>query len=452
MTTTVIGSSLAALVAVTRISESNNVTWVQPSSRIGGHFSGILIDECLRDTVMVLLEPFEGFDGNAPKLSNFEKGSRHEFRELIPFAFNWISSYGIEFTQAKVLTSFKGNLIEDFYIKDSLDLMRALPPEVKRKIASEISLLNTIESSSLHPREKLKNPEFTYKSFEEIVLLTIGPTYLHEVINPWANSFARDRAVGVAAIEHRSVWLPLYFPESIMRAVIGEIDEFENKEKEFVVPLGMSVGTAIEQIARRASTNPRVSIVAAKDYDYKKDENIIIFLGTVNDSANMNLSTVALLNSKEYQTDIAIALFEGNVTPNSNLKDCTVNVLDSTNSLYRFSIREIQYPNKQVEFAFEFGNSQSIDDSEIERVCIEVLSPFYQSSIVLKQIIRTKFEIIDKDTLSVSRKQVTAIDSELAELGIMGFTVGPYNSAFNDQICQGLISAEISRKGLEGVR
>jgi hypothetical protein len=166
----------------------------------------------------------------------------------------------------------------------------------------------------------------------------------------------------------------------------------------------------------------------------------------------MNLSTATLINSKEHQAGIAIALFEGNITPNSNLKDCTVNVLNSTNSLYRFSIREIQYPNKQVAITFEFGNSEGIDDSEIERICIETLSPFYQSSIGLKQVIRTKFEIIDKDTLSVNRTQVTAIDSEIADLGIMGFTVGPYNSAFNDQICQGLISAEISRKGLEGAK
>jgi len=452
MTITVIGSSLAALVAVNRIAESKNVTWVQTSSRIGGHFSGVMIGDGVRDAGMVLLEPFEDFDGNLPELADLKRGSRHDVRELIPFAFDWLKSYGIDFTQANVFTSYKAELIDDFYIKDSLDLVRALPSALKMKIAHEIASLKKIENSTLHPREKLKNPEFSKKTFEEMVLLTIGPTYLQEVINPWANSFARDRAVGVAAIEHRSVWLPLYFPESILRAVTDETDEFEKKEKKFVAPTGMSVGKALEQLAKQATNNSKVCLVSANDYDYKIDKNLIIFLGTMNDSTNMNLSTQVFLNSKENQTDIAIALFDGKVTPSLKLKDCTINVHDSPNSLYRFSIREIRNPNSQVEFAFEFGNSAGLDDSEIERICIEVISPFYQGSISLKKVIRTKFEIIDGDTLAANRKQVSALDSELADLGIMGFTVGPFNSAFNDQICQGLICAEISRKGFSDAK
>ena len=452
MAITVIGSSLAALVAVTRIAESNNVTWVQTSSRVGGHFSGVLIDECLRDSGMVLLEPFEDFDGNIPELTDFEKGSRHDFRDLIPFAFSWLKSYEIDFTQASVLTSYEDILVEDFYIKDSLDLVRALPPEIKKKIASEVSFLKNSDNSNLHPREKLKNPEFANKSFKEIVMLTIGPTYLEEVINPWANSFAGDRTVEVTAVEHRSVWLPLYFPESILRAVTDEIDEFENKEKKFVVPLGMSVGTAIEKIAKRTTNNPKVNLIATKDYDYQEDENIIIFLGTVSDSTNMKLSTEAFLDSKKNKTEIAIALFEGITPLNLKLKDCTVNVHNSPNSLYRYSVREIQTPINHFEFAFEFGNSEGLDDDNIERICIEEIQPVYQSAITLNSIIRTKFEITDVEMLKENRERIKAIDSELADLGILGFTVGPYNSAFNDQICQGLVCAEISKEGLHNAK
>ena len=452
MATTIIGSSLAALIAVTRIAEHNNVTWVQTSSRIGGHFSGVSIDESVRDVGMVLLEPFEDFDENIPELTAFKKVSRHEVRALVPFALDWLKSYGIELAQAKVFTSFRDVLLDDFYIKDSLALVRALSPTIREQIAREITFLKNNESSTLHPREKLNNPEFAKKTFEEILLKNIGPTYLREIINPWANSFSKDRATGVAAIEHRSVWLPLYFPESILLAVAGQIDEFENKEKKFAVPLGVSVAKAIENLAKLATSNPKVNLVLAKDYDYKKDKNLIIFLGTPNDSINMNLSSQVFLDTKEIRTDIAIALFDGKVTPNFNLKDCTINVHGSPNSLYRFSIREIRDPSNQVQFAFEFGNSEVLDDSEIERICIEVISPHYKGSISLKKVIRTKLEIIDGDTLTEKQKHVSALDSNLEDLGIMGFTVGPYNSAFNDQICQGLICAEISRRGLSNAK
>lgn len=445
MATTIIGSTLAALIAATRIAESNNVTWVQTNSRIGGHFSGVSIDENVRDAGMVLLEPYEDFDEKIPELSALKKVSRHEVRELVPFALDWLKSYGIDLIQAKVLTSFRDELIEDFYIKDSLALVRALSPKIREQIAREITFLKANESSTLHPREKLNNPEFAKKTFEEMVLLSIGPTYLREVINPWANSFAKDRATGVAAIEHRSVWLPLYFPESILQAVEGKIEEFENNEKKFAVPSGVSVARAIQNLTKRATRNPKVNLVLAKDYDYKKDKNQIIFLGTLNDSLNMNLSTQVFLDTKELQTDIAIALFDGEATTNFNLKDCTINVHGSLNSLYRFSIREIRHPSNQVQFAFEFGNSAGLDDSEIERICIEVISPHYQGFISLKKIIRTKLEIIDGDTLTEKQKCVSAQDSVLESLGIMGFTVGPFNSAFNDQICQGLICAETSR-------
>jgi hypothetical protein len=412
----------------------------------------VSIDESVRDVGMVLLEPFEDFDEHIPDLTAFKKVSRHEVRELVPFAFDWLKSYGLELTQAKVLTSFRDQLIDDFYIKDSLALVRALSPKLRGQIAREITFLKNNESSTLHPREKLKNPEFAKKTFEEMVLLNIGPTYLREVIDPWANSFAKNRATAVAAIEHRSVWLPLYFPESILLAAEGQLDEFENKEKKFAVPSGVSVAKAIENLAKRATTNPKVNLVSANDYDYKNDKNLIIFLGTLSDSLTMNLSSQVFFDTKEIKTDVAIALFDGEITPNFSLKDCTINVHASPNSLYRFSIREIRNPSNQFQFAFEFGNSAGLDDSEIERICIEVISPHYQGSISLKKVIRTKLEIIDGDTLTEKRKYLSAQDSILENLGIMGFTVGPYNSAFNDQICQGLICAEISRKGLTNAK
>ena len=256
----------------------------------------------------------------------------------------------------------------------------------------------------------------------------------------------------VPAIEHRSVWLPLFYPESILRAATDEIGEFEVHEKRFVVPSGMSVGTAIDHIAKQTATNSKVSLVASKDYDYKNDENTIIFLGTLSDSKFINLAHEELQSSNGNRTDIAIALFEGEVSPISKLKDCTVNVHNSSNSLYRFSIREIRNPIKQVEFAFEFGNCAGLGDSEIVRICIEELSPFYQSSIVLSKVIRTEFEIIDLETLTANRERIVAIDSQLADRGIMAFTVGPYNSAFNDQICQGLVCAEISKEGFSDAK
>ena len=449
---TVIGSSLAALVAVAKISEVENVTWVQTSKRIGGHFSGISLDGHIKDAGMVLLEPFEDFDGLVPDFAIYGKESRHDVRSVIPFAFDWLRSRGIDFTPANVFTSYNERLIEDFYIKDSLNLIRCLPLDVRQKISQEIVELDAIRLSPIHPREKLKNSAFENMTFEEAVIKTIGPTYLREVISPWANSFASGRALEVVAIEHRSMWLPMYFPESILNALNDETNDFEKSEKKFAVPLGISVGTAIVQLSTRVSENSRVNIIDSKEYEFTKDQNPVIFLGSVDDAVLMQLANTELSNVDESRTDIAVALFEASGLDAGPLNDCTVNVYNSPNSLYRFSIRKIAAPSEHMEFVFEFGNSAEVDDAELERISIEQIMPFYESPITLKKIVRAKFSITSPEILAASQDLINAIDSELASQGIMGFTVGPYNSAFNDQLCQGIICAENSRKGSQDAK
>jgi hypothetical protein len=448
---TIIGSTLAALVAVTRIAEKSEVAWVQTSSRIGGHFSGIELDGSIRDAGMVLLEPFEKFDGTIPDFSAFKKESRHDVRNVIPFAFNWLHGYGIEFNQANVFTNFGGELLQDFYIKDSLDLIRALPDELKKQMAMDIEELNANDASELHPRNKLKSLLFEELSFIDVVNRTLGPTYLREIIAPWANSFSQDYAVAVAAIEHRSTWLPMYFPESISNALNGYINEFENNEKAFMVPSGISVGAAIAKISKQTSQNPRVSVLNSTDYDPGNDENMKIFLGVPDDADSFGIARKEASSIKRERADIAVALFDCFDSMNMQLKDSTVNIHNSPVSLYRYSIREIQSPTRHLELAFEFGNGGVMSDDALETLCVEQISPFFEASVILKKVIRAKFTISTPDSLKIDRDHINQIDSELGNLGITGFTVGPHNSAFNDQLCQGLICAEIAKKGAPNV-
>jgi len=452
MGVTIIGSSLAALVAVTRISEKSDVTWVQTSSKIGGHFSGIELDGSMRDAGMVLLEPFEEFDGTIPDFSAFEKESRHDVRSVIPFAFNWLQEYGIEFTPAKVFTNYNGELFQDFYIKDSLDLIRALPDEVKKEIARDIEELNKSDALALHPRNKLNSTVFEEMSYENVVRRTLGPTFLREIISPWADSFSRDYAVSVAAIEHRSTWLPMYFPESISNALSGQRNDFEKYEKEFVVPHGISVGAAIAHLSKLTSQNPRVSVLNSIEYDLGIDENSKIFLGVPSDATSLGIERARTSNTLQERTDIAVALFDSFDSMDAHLKDSTVNIHNSPVSMYRYSIREIHLPSKHFEFAFEFGNCGDVSDDEIEKFSVEQISPLFEAPIIFKKVIRAKFSFTSPDSLLIDRHYINQIDSELGDLGIAGFTVGPYNSAFNDQLCQGIICAEHSRKGSQDAK
>ncbi len=451
MGVTIIGSTLAALVAVNRIAEKSEVTWVQTSSRIGGHFSGIKLDGSMRDAGMVLLEPFEKFDGTIPDFLAYNKESRHDVRGVIPFAFNWLHGYGVEFTQANVFTDYRGELLQDFYIKDSLDLVRALPDEVKREIALDIKRLTANDEPELHPRNKLTNPLFEEISFKEIVDRTLGPAYLREIIAPWANSFSRPYTVSVAAVEHRSTWLPMYFPESISNALNGYINEFEENEKEFMVPVGTSVGATLAQLSKQASQNPRVSILNSIEYHPGNDKNIKFYLGVPDDAKAFGIARKDGSTMMKERADIAVALFDCFDSVDVKLKNTTVNIHNSPVSMYRYSIREIHKPSTHLELAFEFGNCDAISDSELEKLSNEQISSFFEGSIVLKKVIRAKFSISTPDSLKTDHDQINQIDSELEDLGIKGFTVGPHNSAFNDQICQGLICAEISKEGSPNV-
>ena len=53
MTRRIFGSSLSALISVIELSSTENVTWIQNSKLIGGHFSGITLGNLKLDVGMV---------------------------------------------------------------------------------------------------------------------------------------------------------------------------------------------------------------------------------------------------------------------------------------------------------------------------------------------------------------------------------------------------------------
>jgi len=449
MAVTVIGSSLAALVATLRISEFDDVLWVQTSPRIGGHFSGIEIDGVIRDIGMVLLEPFENFDEIEPDFHKFKKASRQGARGLIPYAFDWLGSLGFSIKNAQVFTKVDGQTFADFYIKDSLEIIHNLPNDVKSDIAREIKSLSNYSFKDLHPSNKLTSPDFLIKSFEEITLMTIGPTYMREVIKPWANSFAKRSAVSVVAAEHRAMWLPMYYPESILRAVSGESSDFDGNEKTFAVPIGISVGAAINDLVSLVKTKKNVCVELAETHNFGEDVNQKVFLGNIDEfklifHEDRTMESELKTNS-DTKANIAVAIFEG-IDVMSDFDDCTVNVQSHPSSLYRISIRQIFKPTNHLQFTLEFGDAEGLSEIEIKTMSATEIGKFYSGSSKFKKIIRTKFPITSAKTLADHSKRIAAYESELCDNGIIGFLISQQNSAFNDQLCQGLLSAEQTRK------
>jgi len=193
MNITIFGGSLASLTLADCLAQDQiNFTWITLGEKIGGHFSGLQIQQDTHDIGMVLLEFVPG-KNNPSKYSELE-----DEQEALG---NFFRDIFLEEASVEVLSNKK--LIPDFIISDNLDVIR-----LRKK--NYFSNSNPIK----HPRDKWLNSWFEEVNYES-VCTELYPEFYSDYLKKIANKITSGSANKLSARYHRSAWLPLYYPESI---------------------------------------------------------------------------------------------------------------------------------------------------------------------------------------------------------------------------------------------
>jgi hypothetical protein len=83
---------------------------------------------------------------------------------------------------------------------------------------SEISKI--LGSNNPHPKQKHSDPRFGTMSLVDALQMSIGSTLTERLFSSWLEMYDSGRVV--RAVDHRLVWAPLYWPETVFETLNGE--------------------------------------------------------------------------------------------------------------------------------------------------------------------------------------------------------------------------------------
>ena len=431
----VVGSTLAALISVARISKFSPVTWIKPTDLIGGYFAGLDIDNIPFDAGMVINEPYTIPVLNPEKGELFpQKADRVSYVHLV---FNWLKLNRIEFVPIDIFTFFRGKLYRDFFIADNLEVLSGFSGAEKDIFYKELTDI-ALEFEEYHPSRKNTSEFYNTKSYREILSVTSSSLITELLIQPWLDKMMKNVSEIVPAIEHRSIWAPLYYSETLVNFMSGKISA-DLLERPFCVPKYKSVNQLIREI--QAGLDGEInSIFANKDElrNLISQESITdkYFFGSQKDYAALIGNSIGGVQVKSREITILFGLLES-----KHRVDEVINFVDSDILAYRLTLRNIKVDSRNIQtFVLEFGEGFSdVSDSFL----IDHTSSIFPrigkvGTVVIKKVLRTKVPIVTNEFRIHKLGEMTLSNQDLRKNGWMGSIVDFGSSAFNDQCLLGL--------------
>ena len=421
----VFGENLAAAVLVLNRLKNGLDVSVATSKPIVTKFAGERFGDQIVDRGMVLIEPQRPDDLNSD-ISKY----RGEFRtNSLPFLGNvsdWFKKNDLSFDEASVSTLFRGLLVKDFFIADSLDVLNHFTIEERTLIRSELKLSIKKLNDEFHPRNKFKNAWYENSKYLAISRILYGETFTSTLVGPYLYKIYGALAENLVASEHRSAWVPMFFPESILASMDG--DETNIDEKRFLYPSKSSFAEYVYQI--ETFINKNVSRASMKFEDLES------FHRTPNDGKRLiaYFGSPKTLNQMEtFNTRIN----DGRsvyIKANAPMPR-TVFIVDQKWCAFRFNLRNCQSASDGY-VCVEFGVSAAhkSDDFLIQESL--VLSEFLGVDIEPQsaKVAESKYPLRTGQSKDLFDQMDAAVDF-LRVRRIFGYPICEVNGSINDQIC-----------------
>lgn len=221
MTKAIVGNCLAALVAAVELGKAGISTALfSNGKRWGGHFAGIDLNGVHYDLGMSVVELSSGRIERDPSYESYDPSVRNDVGRF----FGHLQVYVNSLVPLNNLNTpecfFRGAFSEDFILCNSFDLLSHFSESEKALIADQICERNS--SDVLHASNKVTQQHLHSRvSYKESSYFNHGQ-YLHnEVLEPFVLKITARGSENVSSILHRRIWVPLYYPETILQALQG---------------------------------------------------------------------------------------------------------------------------------------------------------------------------------------------------------------------------------------
>lgn len=335
----IFGNSLTALIIIDGLSKNkkNSIEWVFNKDRkLGGHFAGATIFDRNLDFGMVALEIDEPvvqkkiFPGEP-----LPKGN--EVNSYLKSIKNLLNDIGMVTEPLQIKTWFEKAEYQDFFISNHLNVLTSRLTNEEEDV-----LRNNFEEKSnnkriMHPKNKNKAlNEFNLGSYLAEIY---GNGFISNFIINYGNKISDKSPDKIAMIKHRSLWLPIYYPETIIEFLESSR---ENKSiiRNFSTVQYSTFAAKLNQLLEKLKND--TSIVVNNNVTYMNQSEIINLIES-NDSQNyINIYADDESNvlSENYQNTEMTNVFMVYVKTDSAVENKVIFDGDPDSSFYRLTSRE----------------------------------------------------------------------------------------------------------------
>ena len=257
----VVGSTIAALVAADALASEGREVDFFTSPRAGGGFMPFRNGDRLLDLGARLIElSYDSAPPPAPSLETYRPGP-HGHRPFIGLVDSLVRSLaGDDLAEVDApLFHRAGVTARDFVMTGDLsELGRLLSPAEQAAVAKESAQCAASEGPAGAFAEARRG-ELWQTTLAEMMRRHCGEAFPRALIDPIAERIISGGTERVIAALHRKIWLPLFHPQTLARAVSGQLDYYPERPM-YTLP-GGGMSAVVTRLAARVAASPRVTIV-----------------------------------------------------------------------------------------------------------------------------------------------------------------------------------------------
>jgi hypothetical protein len=260
-----VGNALAVQVAALERAACGLPTLViNPGGPWGGYFAGVNAGGRRWDAGMVMYE-FTSFTApaEAPPLASYDPLRRNDIGRFCATVQSWVARHQATRTIAMPQMWTGTRCLPDLLLANGLEALAQLP--CADAVRAELrSTLAEVQGSRWHASRKLDwaGQGGAMPDFDTVSRLNHGHVLHDAVFAPFARQVLGRDAGHIAAVFHRIPWLPLYWPQTLLRWLEGTPQQLPPTE--FSHPRGAAVADLCAGLSARMADSAAIELRAEK--------------------------------------------------------------------------------------------------------------------------------------------------------------------------------------------
>jgi hypothetical protein len=441
----IVGNSFSSLLLSTLIKE-RDVILITNFNFIGGVFNGFKGVNGHFDLGMNYFELYPNIKSDPTK---FDLTKRNDFLNHTFLINDFIKK---NVTLKKVQDGevyINGSFYKDYLIFDNLEYLNSLPTINKEKILFEIDLLNDLN----HPKNKLKNSHYFESSYETISKELFGEYFYENLLEPFLQKSLNISGKQLPAILHRLAWLPIFYPESVVKSIQGNVYK---SIPSFYYPQHSNFSEIINKLKQQVKESKNITVfndeilsIKNNTVTLKKDKHQInykkLFWGKNIYELDKLFNQDRVISDK---TSILICFIS--VERKNLVKTFSVlNLVDLSTPIYRITNQSINdNVSKNLKISVEINKKYLRSKFPLLDVFDEVNKFFIDNNIILRSLSTDSIQIMEFDNVlelpTFENYQLfTQIKGKYKTFDFLSPSSSFYSNSINEQIIESIKHSKI---------